>query len=85
VEWRTVSGRGTLASYVINQRPTPPFDAETPIVVAVIDLEEGPRLLSNIVGVEPTPENLAVGAAVGVDFEQRGDQVLPVFRLTGEG
>jgi hypothetical protein len=81
VEWKTISGRGTLASYIINQRPTPPFDKDTPIVVAMIILEAGPQMMSNIVGVEPKPENLPLGAPVQVDFEDRGDQVLPVFRL----
>jgi uncharacterized OB-fold protein len=85
VEWKTVSGKGTLASYVINNRPTPPFDKDTPIIVALIQLEEGPRMMSNIVGVEPKPENLTLDAPVTVDFEERGDQVLPVFRfVSGE-
>jgi uncharacterized OB-fold protein len=81
VEWRTVSGKGTLASYVINNRPTPPFDKDTPIIVALIELDEGVRMMSNIVGVEPKPENLTLDAAVTVDWEDRGDQVIPVFRF----
>jgi hypothetical protein len=83
VEWKTVSGKGTLASYVINNRPMPPREDGASIIVALIQLEEGPRMMSNIVGVEPKPENLTLDAPVTVDFEERGDQVLPVFRFVG--
>jgi hypothetical protein len=72
-----------LASYVINERPTPPFPPEQPIVIAIIELDEGTRMMSNIVGVEPVPENLPLGAPAHVDLEERGQQVLPVFRLIG--
>ena len=56
VEWRTVSGAGRLVSYVINYRPLPPADPAEPQVIALIELDEGPRMLSNIVGVAPEPE-----------------------------
>jgi hypothetical protein len=85
VTWQKLSGRGRLASYVINQRPTPPFDPATPIVIALIALDEGPVLTSTIVGVNPSPSGLVIGAPVAVEFESRGDQMLPVFRLSGGG
>src|SRR5262245_32295982 len=50
------SGRGTLYSYVVTHRAAPGFDA--PYVLAVVELEEGPRLLTNLVGVAPDPELL---------------------------
>lgn len=81
VEWRRVSGGGHLVSYVINHRPWPPAPDAPHQVVALVQLDEGPRLLTNIVGCTPTPENLPLDARVVVDFMPRGDQALPVFRL----
>ncbi|MHC5794845.1 Zn-ribbon domain-containing OB-fold protein [Lacisediminihabitans sp. FW035] len=81
-EWALVSGRGTLVSYIINARPIPGTEGESP-VIALVELEEGPRLMTNIVDVEPLPENLPIGAAVTVAFRQRGDMTLPVFALAG--
>jgi uncharacterized OB-fold protein len=81
VEWRAVSGAGRLVSYVINYRPLPPADPAEPQVIALIELDEGPRMLSNIVGVAPEPENLPLDARVRVQFEPRGEQALPVFSL----
>lgn len=80
VAWETVSGRGTLYSYVINHRPAPGFEADAPYAIAVVQLEEGPRLMSNIVEVDNTPENLVVDMPLEVTFEQRGDVMLPQFR-----
>lgn len=84
VEWRTVSGRARLTSYVINQRPLPPFDPATPIVVALVELEEGPRMMSNVVGVEPLPQNLTLDMPLEVQFVDRGDQKLPMFAPAGK-
>src|SRR5262245_60873461 len=58
VEWVRASGRATLYSYVINHRPAPGYDA--PYVIAVVELEEGVRMMTNIVNTEITPENLAL-------------------------
>jgi len=66
-------------SYVINYRPTPPFDPATPIVVALVELEEGPHLMSNVVGVEADPEYLELDQQLEVMFIARGDMKLPVF------
>lgn len=85
VEWRTVSGRGSLASYNINYRPFPVFKSDQPQVIALIELDEGVRMMSNIVGVEPLPENLPLGMRVKVGFEPRGEQFLPVFSPEHEG
>lgn len=79
VEWRVVSGKGTLASYNINYRPFPMFNSDRPQVIALVELDEGVRLMSNIVDVEPLPENLPLGLRLQVGFEPRGDQFLPVF------
>lgn len=75
-----MSGRGTLHTYVINHRPAPGFEDDAPYAVAVVELEEGPRLMSNIVGIENTPENLVLDMDLEVTFEQRGDVAVPVFQ-----
>lgn len=85
VEWVTVSGKARLHSYVINHRPAPGFEAETPYVIAVVQLEEGPRMMSNLVGVEPTPDCLVLDMGLEVAFAQRGDMCVPVFQPAQAG
>jgi uncharacterized OB-fold protein len=81
VEWFTASGRGRLYSYVISHRPAPGFQDWTPYVIAIVELEEGPRMMSNIVGVEPEPGNLPVGLPLQVHWERLTDDVaIPLFR-----
>ncbi|GAA1713873.1 MFS transporter [Nonomuraea bangladeshensis] len=84
VEWTTVSGAARLLSYVINHRPLPPFDPATPVVVALVELAEGPRLMTNIVGVPPEPEHLELDMPLQVCFVERGEHTLPVFAPAGE-
>jgi hypothetical protein len=86
VEWRTVSGRGTLHTYVISHRPAPGFENEVPYTIAIVKLDEGPHMMTNIVGVEHTPENLPAGMAVQVDFEDVTETItLPKFRPVAAG
>jgi uncharacterized protein len=80
------SGRGRLDSYVINHRPHPAFEA--PYAIALVALEEGPRLMSNIVGCDQTPEALELDMPLQVTFERQNDTItLPLFRPAtgGEG
>ena len=77
VEWFTASGRGTLTSYVIGQKAVPGF--EPPFVIALVTLEEGPRMMSNVVHCPATPEALRLDMPLQVTFEQRGDVALPLF------
>lgn len=84
VEWQQASGRGRLVSYVINYRPLPPSAADEPQVIALVQLEEGPRMLTNIIGSKPDPNFLPLDSPVHVEFERRGEQALPVFRLDHE-
>ena len=72
------SGRGTLHSYVITHLAAPGFEA--PYVLAVVELEEGPRLLTNLVEVAPDPEVLPLDLPVEDAFEAVGEVTLPVFR-----
>lgn len=83
VQWVKASGRGTLHSYVINHFAAPGFEGEVPYVIAVVQLDEGPRMLSNLRGVAAEPEALALDMPLEVTFEPRGDQSLPMFRPVG--
>jgi uncharacterized OB-fold protein len=80
LQWSKVSGRGTVYTFTIAHRPPHPvFSDQCPIAIAVVELEEGPRMISNIVGCEPA--DVEVGMAVQVVFEQIDDSdvALPVF------
>ena len=80
LRWVEASGRGVIYSYtVIHQNKSPEFAGDTPYNVAIIQLEEGPRLLSNIVG--SSPGDLRVDLPVMVVFEAVSDAIaLPRFR-----
>jgi uncharacterized OB-fold protein len=79
VEWFTASGRATLYSYVINHRPARGFEDDAPYAIAVVQLAEGPRMMTSIVGVPATPEALVLDMPLKVAFEQRDDMAIPVF------
>ena len=74
VEWFQASGRGTLYSYMINYRPAPGFEDEAPYAIAIIQLEEGPRMMGNIHGIENTPENLVLDMPLKVVFTDANDE-----------
>jgi uncharacterized OB-fold protein len=78
VEVMRASGRGFLYSYVITHRAAPGFEA--PYVIAEVELDEGPRMLSNLVGVEPDPAALPLDLPLEVTFEPLGEITLPHFR-----
>jgi uncharacterized OB-fold protein len=73
------SGKGRLFSYVIHHRPAPGFTP--PYAIAVVELEEGPRLMSNITGCPQTPEALQLDMPLEAAFEKIDDEItLPLFR-----
>ena len=83
LEWTPVGGRGTVTSFTIIRqvagRGGRGFEKDIPYVVAWIDLEEGPRLVSNVV--ECPIERVAIGMPVEVVFEEAGPGIfLPKFR-----
>jgi uncharacterized OB-fold protein len=79
VEWVEASGRGTVYSFtVIRQNFSRSFRHLIPYVVALVDLDEGPRLMSNLVGCEP--DDARVGMRVRVKFEPVSDDAsVPLF------
>jgi uncharacterized OB-fold protein len=73
------SGKGKLYSYVIHHRPAPGFTP--PYSIAVVELDEGPRMMTNIVDCPQTPEALELDMRLEVKFEKLDEQItLPLFR-----
>lgn len=82
-DWTEISGRGTVFSYVVfHQAYHAGFKGDVPYNVALVQLEEGPRMYSNIVG---TPnDQVRIGDAVEVVFDPVTVEVtIPRFRLRG--
>jgi uncharacterized protein len=79
LDWVVASGGGEIASFTVVRRGV--SDAyPAPYIVALIDLEEGPRMMSHIVGADPV--SVAIGDAVLVEFEEWSDEItMPVFRV----
>ncbi len=81
VEWVTASGKGTLETFVINHRAMGGFADEVPYVIAVVTLEEGPRMMTNLVNIEADPEHVAADMAVEIVYDAVTDEVtLPKFQ-----
>jgi uncharacterized OB-fold protein len=80
ITWRHASGLGSIATFSIVRRAVnPELAADTPYVVAFVDLDEGVRLFTNIVDAQP--DALEVGMRVRCRFEATLDAALhiPVF------
>jgi uncharacterized OB-fold protein len=80
VVWEEASGRATLYTHsTVYVNDLPPFKERLPYIAAVVDLDEGPRVMTNIV--DCAPEDLQLGMALQVDFRELTDEITaPVFR-----
>jgi uncharacterized OB-fold protein len=80
-EWVKLSGRGTIYSFIVVHRPQhPAFFDDVPYNVAIVELEEGIRLHTNII--DHPADKLAVGLPVEVVFTKVNDEVtLPRFKI----
>ena len=66
--WAPMSGKGRIYTFtVIHRGPTPAYQADAPYVIAHVELNEGPRMISNLVGVDPAEAR--IGMPVEVVFE----------------
>lgn len=76
LEWLPSSKRGTIHSFTVVQRaPTEAFKADVPYVLALVDLEEGFRMMLNVLGA--SPDQVRIGQPVRIVFEARGEERLP--------
>ncbi|MEX0684267.1 MAG: OB-fold domain-containing protein [Dehalococcoidia bacterium] len=82
VEWRKSTGRGRVYTFAIQYRAFHPgWNDATPYVTALIDLDEGVRIFSNLVDVAPDPKALRCEMPVEVVFDDVTDEItLPKFR-----
>ena len=82
IEWIEASGKGRLYSFsIVHQAMLPAFKVATPYVLALVELAEGPRLMSNLVEVQSDPERIRIGMPVEVVYEDLGDAAtLALFR-----
>lgn len=77
--WETMSGRGVVYAFTVDRVGHDPAQrSRLPLVVAIVELEEGPRLTSNLV--ECSPESIDIGMPVEVVFEDLGPETLIQFR-----
>ena len=83
VEWTQLSGKGEIYSFtvirqIVGRAASKAFEPDVPYVVAWIDLEEGPRMISNVIGCPV--EDVKIGMKVSVEFEQQSPEIwLPKF------
>jgi len=79
IEWRKLSGKGAVYSFTIIRQVidnSPAFQADLPFIIGLIELEEGPRIYSNVVDKE-----VEIGDAVSVFFDDvTAEFSLPKFR-----
>lgn len=79
--WKVSAGKGTVYTYsVVRQSYHPFFRNRVPYAVAWIDLDEGPRILSNVVGVDDPLTDVSIGMAVQVEWEEHEKLNIPLFR-----
>ena len=81
LQWQTSKGRGTIYTFsVVRQSYHPFFRNQVPYAVAWIDMDEGPRILSNVVGVKDPLNDLKIGQAVVVEWEEHEELNIPLFK-----
>lgn len=79
--WKVSAGKGTVYTFsVVRQSYHPFFRSRVPYAVAWVDLEEGPRILSNIVGVDDPLSEVSIGMAVQVEWEEHENVNIPLFK-----
>lgn len=81
--WVEGSGEGTIYTYAVQHMVFGKWAEQAPFVTAYIDLKEGDRMLTVLRGVDPQkPEEIQIGAAVRVEFEQADDETfVPYWRV----
>ena len=78
--WQATSGKAFLYSYVINHRPDPVWDSGEAMSVALVELEEGPRVIATVVNCPQTPEALVLDMPLQAVFDRRiGDTTMLCF------
>jgi hypothetical protein len=80
VELRPVSGDGVVYSFTINRRPAGAFRDQKAVIIAYVELTEGPRVLTNLVGVDPADVRIGLPVRAVFDSSPHGAGVLRFTR-----
>jgi uncharacterized OB-fold protein len=84
LDWRIISGKGKVYSYTVIRQVidnSPAFQKDLPFLIGLVELDEGPRIYSNITNVEV--DKLSIGDQVTIFFEDvSSDYSLPKFKKT---
>jgi len=85
LDWVCSSGRGTIRTFTVIRHPvSKAYADEVPYVLALIQLEEGPTMMSSLLACDP--EDVAIGTAVEVVFEQWSEAItMPKFQPVATG
>ncbi|MFD1848769.1 Zn-ribbon domain-containing OB-fold protein [Oceanobacillus bengalensis] len=79
IQWSKASGNGRIYSYTVVHQAFGPYKEEVPFIVGIIDLDEGVRMMTRIIGER---DQIAIDKQVSVVYQQiDNDFVLPYFRL----
>ena len=81
LQWQVSAGKGAVYSYsIVRQSYHPFFRNQAPYVVAFVDLDEGPRFLTNLVGVDDVDADVMVGQRVELTWEDHDQLAIPLVR-----
>ena len=73
LEWKATSGKGELYSFTITHVPTPGFEARAPYVIGMIELDEGVRIIANLINIEI--DEVQIGMRMKVAWEKLSDDI----------
>ncbi len=80
--WHVSAGKGLVYSYsIVRQSYHPFFRNRVPYAIAWIDLDEGPRLVSNVVGVDDPAREISIGQRVEIEWKDHDTVNIPLFKL----
>lgn len=80
VEWVAATGGGTIYSFTVSFRGAGPWAEKVPYVIAYVELDEGPRVLTNVV--DAAVDDIHIGDRVQAVFEPAGDIKVLRFRVS---
>ena len=80
LEWREVSGKGTIYACTVIRVPGPGLEGRLPLSVVTVELDEGVRIIGNVLNVDP--DTVAIGQRVEVAWDRLADDVqYPAFNV----
>lgn len=87
LKWTPVSGRGRIYTLtIVHKGPGSAFKGDAPYVVALVELDEGCRMMTNIIDVAADPDEVKIGMPVEIVYDHVTAEVtLPKFRPVGGG